>query len=107
MLVFIFVSTAGDPMPADGLALFGVAPLQFASLIMTFGMLISRGKFRRVPEFWVLVAYWIPLAIGILGPRGYMRFCKVGIFLAAVAFPVVGGLRLVYSWRCRAKSRAV
>jgi hypothetical protein len=86
----------------------GLAPLLLfghaASALMTMGMLISHGRFRRVPEMWFLVAYWLPIALGIgswLSPlrnRGSSSEFLVACFLAAMilapVFPIVGGVRL-------------
>ena len=76
----------------------------FVAGCFTVGMVVSKGKFRSVPELWLLVAYWMPIVLGLgclftpLRNRSsaieFLFGCVLAALVLAASFPIVGGARL-------------
>ncbi len=80
--------------------------------LATLAMLMVRGEYRRVPEFWILFAYWVPLA-GWLSPlvlapgalhtgARFAQFCMFAAVAVVAAMPAAGLVRLLRWFRRRA-----
>jgi len=58
---FVFCSLANDGDPNCSLAFVAVVG-HGASVVITIFMLGALRRFRSLPEFWLMLAYWVPLA---------------------------------------------
>lgn len=90
-----------------------VIPLQYVCLLLTAGMGIKGGESRRTPEFWLLVVYATGFGIPLLGIKlgisflvFVFPFTLIAAFVAAVAFPIMGVLRLTVHLHRRCLSHA-
>ena len=97
-VVFVLCALANDGDPDCFLAFVAVAG-HTASVVITVMMLVAQRRFRSLPEFWLMLTYWAPLAgmfVGMMGqqPAEFGRLCFFVVLWWAVLTPIAGGVRL-------------
>jgi hypothetical protein len=74
--------------------------------MLTVGLLISDGKFRRAPELWLVLGYGLPVALGMhelmnarwpdrMPSEPFVRACALAAVLVAASVPIAAALRLL------------
>ena len=110
---FVYCAESNDGDPDCWLAFVAVVGHAVA-LVLTLAMARSWSRFGRLPEFWLMLTYWIPLAgfflsllfavgTGIepqLGSVSIGRICILTTMAWVAWIPLVGFARLVFvAWR--------
>jgi hypothetical protein len=96
---FVFCSLANDGDPNCSILLVAVVG-HGASVVITIIMLGALRRFRSLPEFWLMLAYWIPLAGMFVDmtrerPTEFGRVCWFAVLWWAVLTPGVGIARSI------------
>jgi hypothetical protein len=77
--------------PPDIGAFYVVVFGHFVSAVLSLGLVFGKGPHRRLPEFWVLVGYWVVVGL-LLGGAAWAMLAPALILSAAI--PAAAAIRL-------------
>ena len=96
-LVFVYCAAASTGEPNILLATLAVVG-HAVSIALTILMVVQRARFRSLPEFWLMVGYWLPLAslfvATAIASRELSHVCLFIVVGWAGFLPICGAVRL-------------